>query len=377
MVINAEDGSYYVHQGLVTLLAYKALQSISVNAYMWDWLDNQLQDNILSSSCRDERGEPLHSLLFLHWTTDEPMKPTLDSVYRAARLLKNIHPSTFRIYPSESEASQERGKLGDIRALNHVAQSSREQYSYRPKTCFGHGPCELSGQQETVHKRSHSGCGVHVHLRKRGERHQLTCTLETSASDLPSQRGNSKKGRPAKTSKPPKQLAHSPASEASAHWFHQEFVPALHNYEFRVFIATEPDEQGTRGRAGRVFTIAKTAINHETQALAARAMVPEDLEPSLTESLLVDFSLFVFESLRARTDSMVFFESLEVGVRLDIGVADNYWGEPSFFVNEITRWYGAHYFSNNICPEPKTQICTAFARAFSAFLDSGIGGGFQ
>jgi hypothetical protein len=70
---------------------------------------------------------------------------------------------------------------------------------------------------------------------------------------------------------------------------------------------------------------------------------------------------------------MVFFESLEVGTRLDIGVAEDGMGEKLLFVNEITRWYGAHYFSHNICSEPKTQICKAFAHAFGELLQSGMG----
>ncbi|KAJ5042648.1 hypothetical protein J3E74DRAFT_422827 [Bipolaris maydis] len=85
-------------------------------------------------------------------------------------------------------------------------------------------------------------------------------------------------------------------------------------------------------------------------------------------SAVVEFALFVFEALRARPDSMLVFESLEVGVRLDIGLAyiDTV---NKFFVNEITRWYGAHYFSHHILGEPKTQICKEFASAFSAFLN--------
>ena len=34
------------------------------------------------------------------------------------------------------------------------------------------------------------------------------------------------------------------------------------------------------------------------------------------------------------------FDSVEVGVRLDIGVSN----DKRFFVNEITRWYGADFF---------------------------------
>lgn len=67
------------------------------------------------------------------------------------------------------------------------------------------------------------------------------------------------------------------------------------------------------------------------------------------------------------------YESLEVGVRLDIGVADGRQGRggKAFFVNEITRWYNGHYFFITTLAEPKTQICNAFAKSFKRFVQSG------
>ncbi|XP_014550692.1 hypothetical protein COCVIDRAFT_31643 [Bipolaris victoriae FI3] len=363
---------WYIHQGLVTLLATKAKagNTFSIEAHTWDWLA-PFPRNLLSRSCTDESEKSLRTVLFLHWTTNEPTNPTLNTVYRVVRLLKPIHPTSFRVYPNEDEARQEMDKLGDIRALDDVAQSSSEEFSYRPMTCFGYGPCKLQNYEKTVHKRTQSGCAAHVHVRERGEQYQLTCDRETHASETQSQRDGCRKNKSRKTGKSSKTPADG--ADHSAHWFHQEFVPSLPSCEFRVFIATVPSKKGIRGRIGQVFAIAKTSFNKETQELAAREFIPADLEPALTRSDLVRFALFVFEELRARSDSMVVFESLEVGVRLDIGVADNGIVGKSFFVNEITRWYGAHYFSNNICAEPKTQICNAFASAFSVFLSGGTG----
>ncbi|KAB2099945.1 hypothetical protein AG0111_0g11664 [Alternaria gaisen] len=372
-VIDAEDGGCYVHQGLVTMLAVKSRNQIAVDAYTWDWLTRRLRESFLSSSCRGENGEALRTVLFLHWTTDEPTNPTLDSVYSAVRLLKHIHGTAFRAYPNESEAWQERAKLGDIRALDDIARSSPPEFSYRPKTCFGHGPCALQEDSITVHKRTHSACATHVHIRKQRDRQQLTCKVEMPASKLPSKQRSGRKSMLAKTNKSSEDPTHDATSSGQTHWFHQEFVPALRDYEFRVFVVTKRNEQGIRGRSGRVVAFAKTAFNQETQTLASRELLPEDLEPSLTRSHLEQFCIWVFESLRARTDSMTFFESLEVGTRLDIGVAEDGMGGKRLFVNEITRWYGAHYFSHNICSEPKTQICKAFAHAFGELLQSGMG----
>ncbi|EMD86572.1 hypothetical protein COCHEDRAFT_1146324, partial [Bipolaris maydis C5] len=328
-VISESNAGHYIHQGLVTLLATEAQaeKAFSVEGYTWDWLEQQLPGQLLYSSCTDENNEPLRSVLFLHWTTNEPINPSLDEIYSEVCLLKHIHPTSFRVYPNEHEARQERDKLGDIRALDDIAKSSPGRFSYRPKTCYGHSRCLLENEERTVHKRTKSGCATHVDRKPQVE-----------------------------------------SAVVSAHWFHQEHIPSLPECEFRVFIATEPSEKGIRGRIGKVIAIAKTTLDPKTQALAVRRFVTGDLHPPLQRCHLVEFALFVFEALRARPDSMLVFESLEVGVRLDIGLAyiDTV---NKFFVNEITRWYGAHYFSHHICGEPKTQICKEFASAFSAFLN--------
>lgn len=371
-IVSSSDAGHYIHQGLVTLLATQAEAKnvFSVEGHTWDWLDQQLPGKLLYSSCTDEHNEPLRSVLFLHWTTNEPINPSLDEIYSAVRLLKNIHPTSFRVYPNEHEARQERDKLGDIRALDDTAKSSPDRFFYRPKTCYGHCRCSLENEKQTVHKRTKSGCATHVYVRKHGEQHQLTRHREAHALKAPSQKA---KRRGKKQPKTPKQSkVPADGADISAHWFHQEFVPSLPKCEFRVFIATEPSEKGIRGRIGKVIAVAKTAFDPNTQALAARQFQESDLEPPLQRSHLFEFALFVFEALRARPDSMLVFESLEVGVRLDIGVADTETVGKTFFVNEITRWYGAHYFSNNLCAEPKTQICKAFASAFSAFLTGHI-----
>ena len=65
------------------------------------------------------------------------------------------------------------------------------------------------------------------------------------------------------------------------------------------------------------------------------------------------------------------FESLEVGVRLDIGLSPGRTGSaPQFFVNEITRWYEASFFSTDICAKPHDQLCTKFAASFSSWINS-------
>lgn len=382
------DGQYYIHQGLVTILAAQSLNSLSFDPHTWDLLYQQLKGPLFSDACIDGDGKPLRSVLFLHWTTEEPTNPTLDQVYEVARtLLKVKYGTSFRVYPNQSEATQEREKLGDIGVLDEVARSSPHEFAYRPKTCPGLGACVLRDCETTVHKRTHSGCAAHVrvvnakdrehkeheYVAEDGAHYQLTCDPEMHTLETPSQRVEGGKKTRLKRGQSIKKPKHS--DKKPGHWFHQEFVPSLKKCEFRVFITTEPSERGIRGRTGRVLAIAKTAFNGD-EALAVREFLPEDLETGLTKSDLESFALFIFKRLRERADSMIFFESLEVGVRLDIGVAKNGRGEKSFFVNEITRWYGAHYFSHHLCAEPKTQICKAFGDAFRAFLTERTGSVF-
>jgi hypothetical protein len=59
---------------------------------------------------------------------------------------------------------------------------------------------------------------------------------------------------------------------------------------------------------------------------------------------LEDFALFIFDALRNRPDWSSNYESLEIGVRLDIGISPAS-GCCRYFVNEITRIYEADFFA--------------------------------
>ncbi|KAH8692525.1 hypothetical protein GQ44DRAFT_734033 [Phaeosphaeriaceae sp. PMI808] len=191
-----------------------------------------------------------------------------------------------------------------------------------------------------------------VEVLERKERGELTCTL-----------GLSKKNKNKKKTSP----------KGQPYWFHQEYVTGLHDCEFRVFIATQPDASGIRGRKGYIVKVAKTAWIWDTKSLASKAAEEEDFEPreygDLSLSIVEHFALYLFERLRSRPDSSLYYESLEVAVRLDVGIGIDAGGERRVFCNEITRWPGAHYFSHTICPDPKTQLCRAFATSFCQYIE--------
>ena len=150
-------------------------------------------------------------------------------------------------------------------------------------------------------------------------------------------------------------------------WFHQEFINTFESFgEFRVFIVAEPCVAGLRGRQGKIVCLARTKWSdvesdaNEIYASAAQQVHFEQVAP-LTEQDLRTFSLDVYEKLRARLDWMEHFESLEIGVRLDIAISPA--PEKSFFVSEITRFWFADFFSLDVLPRPCTSLCEAYAIA--------------
>jgi len=73
---------------------------------------------------------------------------------------------------------------------------------------------------------------------------------------------------------------------------------------------------------------------------------------------LEEFALYIFNALRNRPDWSN-YESLEIGVRLDIGISPVS-GCCRYFVNEITRIYEADFFAEWLA-QPGTHICEAVA----------------
>lgn len=356
VAVKADDGGIYVHQGLATMLAARALRpSFPIRFHDWTWLTDQLHGNNRLSTFSDSNGQPRNAIMFIHATTEQPSN--MSEVFEYLRELREIYDVQVRPYPSETEWSYDQRKIGDIRALDRIAQSTDQpEYSYRPQTCFGQDPCRLQHCEKTVHKRLHSEGGRHVKVLGKG-----ICSALTYASEQPEQ------GRRQRT------------RVIRPYWFHQEFVPLLSRGEFRVIIATKPDKSGIRGRSGYVVASAWTSwtsSNPATRELAVTAVDENDFGGSanskcgpLCQTDLEGFCLYIFEKLRGQNSPC--YESLEVGARMDVGVAQDR-GQTFFFVNEVTRWYNAHYFSHNLLPEPKTKICKAFATAFVSYVHDGM-----
>ncbi|KAH7042197.1 hypothetical protein B0J12DRAFT_788067 [Macrophomina phaseolina] len=385
-------GGTWVHQGLVTMLAVKKFSSsFSVRLHEWDWLMCQLQkhqkDNLLST-CSNSDGQPQSTVIFIHATTQKPSE--ILQVYEDLRMLRLTSGARIRTYPNIREWRQDQEKIEDIQALDEIAKSSgRPEYSYRPITCFG-GLCKLQNYDKTVLKRSHSEGKNHVKIIHEDYKEweaidRLTCTYQPQkakkrvrsklifTSDQPQKTKRSFKKHKKEDQKDQEERA---AFGVRPHWFHQEYVSGLYYGEFRVFMRSETNnEEGTRVRKSKVLAVAWTSWDDKGGLHVVKADEnhfsgsPNSKCGALSKSDLEDFCLYVFERLRARNSPC--YESLEVGVRLDVGVADSQ-GQKRFFVNEITRWYNAHYFSYTILAKPYTEICKAFAKAFSNYVQDGM-----
>jgi hypothetical protein len=142
--------------------------------------------------------------------------------------------------------------------------------------------------------------------------------------------------------------------------------------EFRVFVITKEDPSALRKQRGVVMDIIHTL------ELPDKELVVTVLHPNLAWwgkpqghnsadlKELEDFTLHIFDALRNRPDWSSNYESLEIGVRLDIGISPAS-GCCRYFVNEITRIYEADFFAEWLA-QPGTHICKAVAEAIQEVL---------
>ncbi|PVH70704.1 hypothetical protein DL98DRAFT_597605 [Cadophora sp. DSE1049] len=115
--------------------------------------------------------------------------------------------------------------------------------------------------------------------------------------------------------------------------------------------------KGKRGRKRK-----NTVLEADEPESATEATL-EKIDCGLSLSGLRSFSTTVVDDLLDDWEES--FESLKVGVRLDVAISP--FSPRSFFVNEVTRWYTAAFFSD-ILAEPKYTLCEEFAKAFTMYL---------
>jgi hypothetical protein len=364
-----------VHQSVVTVKCIDLLTSnrVSVELQAWDNLSEELQRlqtfryNI---SARPRWfSESKNTILFIQPTAIEVVgRIELANMYKAIRLLQPGYGAQLRAYPNEVEMEKEHYKLGDIEALDYIANQAIEwKYQYRPLTCFRPGICTLTEFHESVHKRVNSDCAKHVEIRNRWAREGLICNLPEAK-----EHHGSNSGIAMSNQKPSPGYSTSEIVDTSERWFHQEYVASLSKSEYRVFIVAQPGADSLRGRSRRILKILLTSSasfrDTSNKNILAREQTPYNCHQYQE---LEEFALYIFDELRRLPGAALEFESLDVGgVRLDIATSDLDPSAPRsrFFVNEITRWHSAYFFSTWACPSPHTQICEAFATAFCSYF---------
>jgi hypothetical protein len=327
--ISQEEDRLTVHQALLTACFLGGTGRSSAEFQPWDWVVDQVKQNRLFEHISNIDAK---KIIILDLRTDCSWHKLSESAfYHHIRLVSALN-GNITLLPSETETKWAELKIGDIRALDDIANAPG-RYSYRPKTCFGERECILSdSRQETVSKRSHS-CGAgDVHVERSGHGSKTRCPTRRKSSDR-------------------------------YVWFHQEYVPSLVDFgEFRVFL-----------RGNRIINAARTCFewSSEPKKLAVSPLLPNehftwfssDPEEQLKKrDELYTFAQFVRSRLLMRSDAKEHFASLRIGVRLDIGVSEL---SPNgrFFVNEITRFTSADQFSALLATRPHFNIPEAWATA--------------
>ena len=326
------------HQSIVTASFLADITKGDVAFQTSKWLHRQIQDD-------QSRLKP-RTLLLLAWHQHDPEDCTMRDIFKRFGGLKS---RDVRIFPSTHELNHAQGKLGDIRALDQIANCAPNGWSFRPITCDNTSECRLgiSG----VLKRTHSCGSDHVIL------HPTASDVSKYLQCLSRQRRMSERRK----------------CQSIGRWFHQEFVEDLiSGGQFRVFVITKEDPSALRKRRGVVIDIIHTL------ELPNKELVVTVLHPNLAWwgkpqgynsadlKELEDFALYIFDALRNRPNWSSNYESLEIGVRLDIGISPA-GGYCRYFVNEITRIYKADFFAEWLS-QPGTHICKAVAEAIQEVL---------
>ena len=107
----------------------------------------------------------LPTVIFVSSTlTQWPEYLSTDDFYKKIGKVADAH-GNLRVYPSKTETDRAHHKIGDIRALDIIAESSEYAFSYRPQTCFGIGQCAMMDlSAETMVLKRDRSCGAAAFL---------------------------------------------------------------------------------------------------------------------------------------------------------------------------------------------------------------------
>ncbi|KAM4062529.1 hypothetical protein HRG_011249 [Hirsutella rhossiliensis] len=332
------NGVVFIHQSVLMMLFAVHISSATVDFCNWKLDEQNLIHTVQNSSC------------------DEVLVYVSDTSCDTSGLVRRLYDTTdyleavmgnMRVYPSKTELSWCRNKVGDVRVMDDIAAKLQ---TWRPRTCFGRGHCALRDVESglMVLKRSYSCAGVHVHVVPVTQRGKLLCTAPTQ-------------DRVARRTKPTKRAQRSGVREQGIFYFHQEFIPTFRKIgEFRVMVC-----------GGQVLAAFRTKEDWDARAkpMALRQLQLSDFNwhsqddetaRKQKRDELLDFVLETDTQIRQLKGER--FETVHVGARYDCGISP----DGHFFVSELTRFTFADTFSG--VGAPYDQIIGPLARMIARVL---------
>jgi hypothetical protein len=138
------------HQSLVVASIIEDSTKCQVKYQTTDGLQRQF----MSGSLRSDTS----MILMLAWRRYDAYFAT--SVQKIYASVNKYEPRALRVFPSKGEFEHAHGKIGDIVALDEVAQRAPPDWSFRPITCDCTSTCRLG--KVGVLKRTHSCGSEHV-----------------------------------------------------------------------------------------------------------------------------------------------------------------------------------------------------------------------
>lgn len=354
--ISEQKQQRVIHQDIATILqAIHVLKRLGkknpLTLISWDTIEKHLAAGTLINLIESQKSPRV--LIFVAHVGAAWSKHKLDQFYNH---LATIKSPRIRVYPSEQECHAVNFKISDIIALDEIAQRSTEwDYSFRPQTCFGDdGVCKIpyNPNDWMIVKRSHSDGSSHVKRVRMTDRMHLACQV-AELENQPEQRK-------------------SAADEPDAKHFHQEYIEPLRSHgEYRVFLCGNNIEVvayshflvagGEDGEIGNM--VARSVTLDDFLWFSSD---PEEQRQKLAQ--LQGFTRYNRTKLLERNEPG--FESLEIGVRLDVGVSELS-PQGRFFVLEITRWWNANYMPTYILPYPHIGLSESYGAALAHKLWAG------
>ncbi|KAF4999338.1 hypothetical protein FDECE_11534 [Fusarium decemcellulare] len=359
-----------IHQDLATILFAEQTGLISVEHHPWDWMLENMSTGRLKDHIRQISASKI--VIYVAYIGGEWTKVKLAQFYEGIGLFEDLFRN-LRVYPRREEWRSVTRKLAEVSELDAIAETSKAAWSFRPKLCHGFGVCDLQSQPDelSVRKRTVSDGANHVFFIKGSERDCLACYLNDNDEVSSNNRENvpvqaairSKKGlNSTKRGRPKREPEGGDADEPGARYFHMEYIPSLREFgEFRVFICD-----------GSVVATAHTSFTPD-RSMLARAAVKDDFSrisgyTTPAEEKKQELHAFALHQVtRLRQLDSLAFDSLSIGVRLDIGVSEQS-PQGRFFCLEVTRFWNAVYFPLRILPDPYIDISHEFGQALAKGL---------